>query len=68
MKIVLIVLAVLSMLLLLSTLICGLWIRAQGPAVDPSSLSFHLGIAVISILMTGLTLVLALVQALRATA
>ncbi len=63
MKAVLVGLTVLSILMLLSTLICGFWIKAQGAAVDKSSLSFHAGIAVVSILMTATTLVLALIRA-----
>ena len=68
MKTVLVLFTVLSMLLLLSTLICGFWIKAQGPAVDKSSLAFHAGIAVISILMTASTLVLALVRVFHSVA
>jgi hypothetical protein len=30
-----------------TSLICGLWIKAQ-PEVDPSSVSFHLGIALLT--------------------
>ena len=68
MKTILIVLSAISILMLLSTLICGFWIKAQGAAVDKSSLSFHAGFAVIAILITGTTLVLALIKAFQAAA
>jgi hypothetical protein len=53
-------LAGLSALLLLSTLICGLWLRFSGRPVEQSSLDFHLWIAVSSVGATVITLALAL--------
>jgi hypothetical protein len=49
MKTVSIILSSISMLLLVSTLICGFWIRSQTPAGSPpdaSSITFHMQIAV----------------------
>jgi hypothetical protein len=47
MKTAVVILDVVTGLLIFSTLICGLWIKAQ-PEVDPSSVSFHLGIALLT--------------------
>ncbi len=49
MKTVSIILGSISVLLLLSTLICGFWIRSQsaaGTPPDASSITFHMQIAV----------------------
>lgn len=53
MKTAILILDVVTGLLIFSTLICGLWIKAQ-PEVDPSSVSFHMGIA---LLTTGFVIV-----------
>jgi len=53
MKTTVVILDVVTGLLILSTLICGLWIKAQ-PEIDPSSVNFHMGIA---LLTTGFVLV-----------
>jgi hypothetical protein len=37
-----IIAAAVTALLLVMVLICGLWIKAQGSNLDPSSLSFHM--------------------------
>ncbi len=37
--------------LLVSTAICGLWIRGQGAAVDPSSVSFHMTIGLLTVVV-----------------
>ena len=47
MKAAILILDVITGLLIFSTLICGLWIKAQ-PAVDPSSVSFHMAIALLT--------------------
>ncbi len=63
MKTALIVMSVLDVVMLLSTLICGAWIRStQGQNPDPSSLNFHAGIAVASIVMVLATLALAILR------
>ncbi len=36
-------------LLLASTAICGLWLRGQGAAVDPSSIGFHMTIGLLTV-------------------
>jgi hypothetical protein len=65
MKTILIGLAGLTALLLLSTLICGLWLRFSGRPVEQSSLDFHLWMAVGSVGATFVTLGLAIVNLLR---
>jgi hypothetical protein len=62
MKTLIVVLAVVSILLLLSTLICGLWIRFSGNVVDKSSLDFHLWIAIGAVVASVVTLILAMTQ------
>ncbi len=52
-------------ILLLSTMICGLWIRSQKGGVDPSSITFHSTIAIVSVLFGLLTAVLLMVQVAR---
>ncbi len=49
-------LVVLSFLLLGSTLICGLWMTKQ-PRLDPSSVSFHGWLALISVAVVAVTMV-----------
>ena len=61
MKTVIVIMAVLTGLLMLSTLICGFWMRAQ-ETVDPSSISFHMGIALLSVVLALATLVVAIGQ------
>ena len=48
MKTVMIILDVVTGLLIFSTVMCGLWMKSQ-PQVDPSSISFHLGIALLTV-------------------
>jgi len=62
MKILIAILAALSTLLLLSTVICGVWIRFSGEVVEQSSINFHMGIAVLSVGVTILTVILAAVR------
>ncbi len=64
MKVVFIVLSSLSILGLLSTLICGLWIKSNGSSIPdlPSSLSFHTNIAIFSIVLTVAALVVGFIR------
>ena len=48
MKTVVVLLDVVTGLLIFSTVVCGLWMKAQ-PEVDPSSISFHMGIALLTV-------------------
>jgi hypothetical protein len=67
MKTALLILDVVTGLLIFSTLICGLWIKAQ-PEVDPSSVSFHMGIALLTTGFVVVTLVVASVAVFRLAA
>ncbi len=63
MKIVFVVISVITGFLLLSTMICGLWIKANN-IKDASSLNFHMNIGIASVIfgvvsvVTGIILVL----------
>jgi cytochrome b561 len=61
MKIAINIMAVVSILLLLSTLICGLWMKAQ-PTVDPSSFNFHVTLGIATVIVTLITLVLVFIR------
>ncbi len=65
MKVFILGLALLSALLLLSTVICGLWLRFSGQPIDKSSLDFHLWIALGTVGLSLLTLILASITILR---
>ena len=67
MKIAFLIFAGLSVILLLSTIVCGLWIRSGGEKVTDveSSVKFHLGIGVLTALSTLVTIVLAVVKFLK---
>ena len=64
MKTTIIILAVISALLIVSTVICGLWIKNSGEA-DESSIKFHLQIGLTTLLFTLVTLTLSVVQIVR---
>lgn len=55
------VMAIITAILLLSTLICGLWIRYSGEA-DDSSVTFHMGIASVTVVAGLITSVLVIVN------
>ncbi len=38
-------------LLLIMVLICGLWMKAQGTNLDPSSVSFHMGLGITTVVL-----------------
>jgi len=61
MKIAINILAVVSILLLVFTLICGLWMKAQ-PVVDSSSIKFHMTMAIAAVVLTVVTLVLVFIR------
>lgn len=60
MKTIIIVMSIVSILVLLSTLICGLWINGQETA-DVSSVNFHRTIALISTVLSTITMVIAII-------
>jgi hypothetical protein len=65
MKTLVIILDIVTGLLLFSTLVCGLWINAQ-PQVDPSSVKFHMSIAILTVALTVGTLIVSTIGTLRA--
>lgn len=59
MKIITNLVAIAAILGLLSTLICGFWIKSQ-PTVESSSISFHVSLGTLSVGMTIVALLLLL--------
>ncbi len=68
MKTITMIMAVLTGLSLFSTMVCGLWMRNSGVEIVESSLNFHLGVAVLTAILTVVTVVMALVQVYRLSA
>ena len=60
MKIATLLSAVITTLLVLTTMICGLWIRANS-ITDPSSFDFHIGAGIASVVFSVITTVLVVV-------
>lgn len=50
--------AVITVLLLLSTMICGLWLRANNIS-DPGSFNFHVNCGIAAVVFSIITLILA---------
>ena len=65
MKTTIIITAILTGLLLFSTIVCGLWIRNSGELVEESSIIFHMVIGLATALVTAGTVILALVSVYR---
>ena len=61
MKLFLIIMTIITILLSLSTGICGLWIRGNH-VTDASSLSFHMTIGISTILFTLVTITLLILR------
>lgn len=51
--------AIITVLLLLSTMICGLWLRANNIS-DPSSFDFHINCGIAAVVFSVITLCLAM--------
>lgn len=62
MKTVLIISAIVTGLLLFSTLVCGFWLRYSGEELTKSNLNFHMMVALLTALATTVTVVLAVVR------
>ena len=60
MKTVTIISAVITMLFLLSTMICGLWLRANSISA-PSSFDFHINCGIAAVIFSVVTLCLAVI-------
>ena len=63
MKIASIILSSLTILMVLSQLICGLWLQSNG--ADASNIAFHTKLGIGSVAMTLITLVVLLIYALK---
>jgi uncharacterized BrkB/YihY/UPF0761 family membrane protein len=57
MKILTLISAIITTLLLLTTMICGLWLRANG-IDDSGSISFHMNSGIASVIFCFITLIL----------
>lgn len=64
MKVISLIIAIITGLLLFSTLICGLWINAN-KVTDPSSLKFHMNIGIASAIFGFITVILLFIYALK---
>lgn len=65
MRMVSLVIAIITVVLLLSTLLCGSWIHAKGLATDVEATAFHMKIGIASVvfgLLTAALLILKLVR------
>jgi hypothetical protein len=60
MKSIYVIVAVITILLVLSNLMCGFWIKSHGP-VDASSISFHMNLGVATSIFALVTSVLLIV-------
>ena len=58
MKIIRILMRIAAITLLLSTLICGLYLSGKGMTIDPSSLQFHMTIGISAIVLGIVTMFL----------
>lgn len=59
---------VLTVVMLLSTAICGLWIQGQGKLVDPSSIQFHMVIGLVAVFVGIVTVIGAAVVVMQSAA
>ncbi|HYE09895.1 MAG TPA: hypothetical protein VEF53_06935 [Patescibacteria group bacterium] len=64
MKIFSLIIAIITGLLLFSTLVCGLWIRAN-KVTEMSSLNFHMIIGIASVIFSFIAVILLVILALR---
>ena len=64
MKIATLISAIITALLMLSTMICGLWIRANN-ITDPSSFNFHMNCGIAAVVFSLITLVMVIVMLAR---
>lgn len=64
MKVFLMIIAIITGLLLFSTLVCGLWIRAN-KVTEMSSLNFHMNIGIASVIFGIITVIALIIFALR---
>lgn len=65
MKTIMIVSAILTGILMFSTVVCGLWIRYTPEPVEDSSIVFHMVIAILTVIASAATIILSMTQALQ---
>jgi hypothetical protein len=65
MKTLLVISAVLTGLLIFSTVVCGLWLRYSGEPVEQSSLNFHMIIGLATALVACVTVILGVASVFR---
>jgi hypothetical protein len=63
MKLITIVLISLSTLLMLSTVICGAWLKSKG--ADPEGIAFHLKIAIPTLLLSAATVIFLIMRVMK---
>ncbi|MHA2248070.1 MAG: hypothetical protein ACXADY_24190 [Candidatus Hodarchaeales archaeon] len=49
---------VITVVLMLSTTVCGLWIEFSGEEKDPGAIKFHMVIALLTVLSTVITILI----------
>ncbi|MDF2985575.1 MAG: hypothetical protein K0R50_1085 [Eubacterium sp.] len=64
MKVFSLIIAVITGLLLFSTIVCGLWIRAN-KITDVSSIKFHMNIGIASVIFGFITVILLIMYAVK---
>lgn len=65
MKVTSLIVGITTILLLLSTLICGLWIKSHGMMNNTDSLAFHMKIGIVSVLFGALSAILLIIQVIK---
>ncbi|KOF56757.1 MULTISPECIES: hypothetical protein [Clostridium] len=65
MKTISLITGLLTILLLLSTLICGLWIKSKGLTNDAGSLAFHTKIGATAVIFGTLSAILLIIQVIK---
>lgn len=63
MKLLSIITAVITALLLLSSLLCGLWIKSHNHTSDKAALSFHMKLGIISVSFGLISVILLIIKA-----
>lgn len=65
MKVISLIAGIITILLLLSTLICGLWIKSHGLTNNIDSLAFHMKIGIASVIFGLFSAILLIIQVIQ---
>lgn len=65
MKVISLITGIITILLLLSTLICGLWIKSHNLINDAGSLAFHMKIGTASVIFGSISALLLIIQVMK---